>query len=73
MEEVYDFASLAFAAMPYRFLYLTVDTWPSAIIVFIIKYVYKFIVYFLTLKYSKKLKAIKHKLRVICIKKKRLV
>lgn len=27
MEEVYEFGSLAFAAMPYRFIYLTLDTW----------------------------------------------
>ena len=27
MDEVYEFGSLAFAAMPYRFIYLELDTW----------------------------------------------
>lgn len=52
MEEVYEFGSLAFAAMPYRFIYLTVNQWPNAILVFAIKYFYKFLVYFMTLKYD---------------------
>jgi len=53
MDEVYEFGSLAFAAMPYRFLYLSLDTWSQAIIVFCIKYFYKFLVYFFSLKYKK--------------------
>lgn len=59
MQEVYEFASLAFAAMPYRFIYLTLDEWDQAAIVFAIKYFYKFIVYFSTLKYEKHIKSTK--------------
>jgi hypothetical protein len=50
MGEVVEFGSLAFAAMPYRFLYLSLDLWYQAIAVFAIKYIYKFIVYFVTLR-----------------------
>ena len=57
MEEVYEFASLAFAAMPYRFIYLGLNTWSSASVVFCIKYFYKFLLYFFTLKYKKQFKA----------------
>jgi hypothetical protein len=56
MEEVYEFASLAFAAMPYRFLYLSVDSWVPAITIMIIKYIYKTLTYFLQLKYKKQIK-----------------
>ena len=67
MQEVYEFASLAFAAMPYRFIYLNLNTWPSAVVVFCIKYFYKFLLYFFTLKYKKTIKekkaAFKNKLR----------
>ena len=52
MEEVYEFGSLAFASMPYRFIYLTLDEWNQAILVYVIKYSYKFIVYFMSLKYG---------------------
>jgi predicted XRE-type DNA-binding protein len=53
MEEVYEFASLAFAAMPYRLIYLSLDQWFQAGILFAIKYIYKFLVYFITLKNDK--------------------
>ena len=52
MDEVYEFGSLAFAAMPYRFIYLSLDQWSQASVVFAIKYAYKLIVYFLNLKFK---------------------
>ncbi len=53
MEDLYEFGSLAFAAMPYRFVFLTIDTWTEASIVFVIKYTYKTLGFFIALKYKK--------------------
>jgi hypothetical protein len=53
MDEVYEFSSLAFAAMPYRFIFLGLDDWRQFAIVLGIKYIYKFIVYFIGIKYKK--------------------
>ena len=41
VEEIYEFASLSLAAMPYRFLFLGVDNPITASIVVSIKFVYK--------------------------------
>eukprot|EP00347_Sterkiella_histriomuscorum_P006860 403351157 len=57
MDEIYEFGSLAFAAMPYRFIYLELDTWGQASIVFAIKYIYKFIVYIASMKYKSQMKS----------------
>ena len=63
MEEVYEFGSLAFAAMPYRFIYLSLDAWNQAVIVFAIKYIYKFVVYFCTLKYERGIRKFTQKIK----------
>jgi hypothetical protein len=68
MEEVYDFASLAFAAMPYRFLYLSVNEWFPALIILGIKYMYKVVNYFLSLKFRKQIKILKIKVKAIFLK-----
>lgn len=62
MEEIYEFGSLAFAAMPYRFVYLELDEWFQAIASFTIKYIYKFLVYFTTLKYADKMETLTNKI-----------
>jgi hypothetical protein len=70
MDEVYEFASLAFAAMPYRFIYLNLDNWGQAIGLFAIKYTYKILVYFVSLKYKKQIgvkkRTFKSKVKSMC-------
>lgn len=56
MEECYEFFSLAFAAMPYRFLYLSVDSWAEAMPIMGVKFFYKTGVYVLVLRYKSWLK-----------------
>lgn len=52
MDNVIEFSSLAFAAMPYRFIYLEIDAYGVAFLIFTIKYIYKFIAYFIPLKFN---------------------
>lgn len=59
MDEVYEFSSLAFASMPYRFLFLSVSSWPSASIILAIKFIYKLITYVLALRYKKHINKLK--------------
>jgi hypothetical protein len=48
MDDLYDTASLSFAAMPFRFLYLSVDTYPSIAVLLLVKFSYKWNKFLLT-------------------------
>lgn len=57
MDEVYDFTALAVGALPYRFLFFTVDEIQYSVLLLGVKYGYKAIIYFgipltLTCKYK---------------------
>ena len=54
MDNVLEFSSLAFAAMPYRFIYLGVDRYEIAFTIFAVKYGYKVVAYFVPLKWNLK-------------------
>lgn len=51
-ESSYKFLSTVIQAFHYRFIILSIDTWEEAFIIFGIKFAYKIVVYFITVKYS---------------------
>ena len=46
--ELYDIASLSFASMPFRFLFLSIDTVEGVITLLIVKFSYKLNKYLIT-------------------------
>ena len=59
MAEIFEFSSLAFAAMPYRFLFLSVNSWSTGMTIIGVKFIYKFVWYVLSLKYKTEIKDFK--------------
>ena len=49
MDDVYEFAGLALAAFPYRFVFFGIDTIPAVSILITIKFGYKFYQHFIRL------------------------
>lgn len=55
VQEIYQFTSLTLAAMPYRFLFLSVDNVFSVVVILVIKFVYKMGAYFVIPFYFKRI------------------
>jgi hypothetical protein len=70
MDEIYGFASFAFASLPYRFMFLTINNWIPAATLMGIKYLYKIATYFIAVKYKKELKQFKMKISILICKEK---
>ena len=60
VEEIYEFAALSLAAMPYRFVILDVDNFGTAFVIITIKFSYKLLIYYVM--YTKWYVKIKNKI-----------